>query len=155
MLNYQNEMLMQQHLIASRAKKDNTVVKTIAVLTALFLPGTFIAVYLPFPYSSYHLPLTSYPLLLFPSPSQPFHFHPVEKIQFRGTDAKAKKTVFSVPVFTWNEPSPFGRHFMIYWYFTVPITTVLVVGFSVWFAKMWWDDRRAEREVRGDGDGGC
>ena len=42
---------------------------------------------------------------------------------------------------------------MIYWYFTAPITTVLVVGFSVWFAKMWWDDRRAEREVRGDGDG--
>lgn len=108
MLNYQNRMLTQQHLIASRAKRDNTVMKTIAVLTALFLPGTFIA------------------------------------------------TVFSVPVFTWSEPSPFGPHFMMYWYFTVPITTVLVVGFSVWFTKMWWDDRRAEREVRrgGDGDAG-
>jgi len=45
---YQIEMLKQQELIASRTKRDNTVMKVIAVLTALFLPGTFIAVSLVF-----------------------------------------------------------------------------------------------------------
>jgi Mg2+ and Co2+ transporter CorA len=41
---YQTEMLARQELIAVRTKRDNTVMKVIAVLTALFLPGTFIAV---------------------------------------------------------------------------------------------------------------
>ena len=41
---YQVKMLKQQELIAFRTKLDNTVMKVIAVLTALFLPGTFIAV---------------------------------------------------------------------------------------------------------------
>jgi hypothetical protein len=41
---------------------------------------------------------------------------------------------------------------MIYWYFTGPITTTLVVGFSAWFAKTWWDDRMRERRERREGD---
>ena len=41
---YQTEMLARQELIAVRTKRDNTVMKAIAVLTAFFLPGTFIAV---------------------------------------------------------------------------------------------------------------
>ena len=45
---YQNKMLKQQELIASRTKRDNTVMKVIAVLTSLFLPGTFVAVSLVF-----------------------------------------------------------------------------------------------------------
>jgi len=40
-------MLKQQQLIAFRAKRDNSVMKVIAVLSAFFLPGTFIAVNLP------------------------------------------------------------------------------------------------------------
>lgn len=47
-IEYQVKMLKQQELIASRTKRDNTVMKVIAVLTALFLPGTFIAVSLVF-----------------------------------------------------------------------------------------------------------
>lgn len=34
---------------------------------------------------------------------------------------------------------------MTYWYFTVPITTILVVGFSAWFVKMWYDDKQEEK----------
>jgi hypothetical protein len=41
---YQTQMLARQEFIAVRTKRDNTVMKVIAVLTALFLPGTFIAV---------------------------------------------------------------------------------------------------------------
>lgn len=43
-IEYQVKMLKQQELVAIRTKRDNTVMKVIAVLTALFLPGTFIAV---------------------------------------------------------------------------------------------------------------
>lgn len=43
-LESQGKMLRQQELIAFRTKRDNAVMKVIAVLTALFLPGTFIAV---------------------------------------------------------------------------------------------------------------
>lgn len=48
MIEYQVQMLRAQQLIASRTKRDNTVMKVIAVLTSLFLPGTFIAVSLGF-----------------------------------------------------------------------------------------------------------
>jgi Mg2+ and Co2+ transporter CorA len=41
---YQTEMLENQELIAQRTMRDSTVMKVIAILTALFLPGTFIAV---------------------------------------------------------------------------------------------------------------
>ena len=37
-------MLKQQEFIVAQTKRDNTVMKVIVVLTALFLPGTFIAV---------------------------------------------------------------------------------------------------------------
>jgi Mg2+ and Co2+ transporter CorA len=41
---YQAKMLEQQEIIASQTKRDNTIVKIIAVLTALFLPATVTAV---------------------------------------------------------------------------------------------------------------
>jgi hypothetical protein len=44
MMRFQVRMLVAQELIASRTKRDNTVMKVIAVLTSLFLPGAFIAV---------------------------------------------------------------------------------------------------------------
>ena len=31
---------------------------------------------------------------------------------------------------------------MTYWYFTAPITATFVIGFSAWFVKMWFDDKR-------------
>ena len=37
-------MLEQQEFVVAQTKRDNTVMKVIAILTALFLPGTFIAV---------------------------------------------------------------------------------------------------------------
>lgn len=40
---------------------------------------------------------------------------------------------------------------MTYWYFTAPVTTVLVLGFTLWFAKMWYDDRRKERAEKVEG----
>jgi hypothetical protein len=43
-IEYQVKMLKQQELIAFCTKRDNTVMKVIAVLIALFLPGAFIAV---------------------------------------------------------------------------------------------------------------
>lgn len=42
---FQMKMLQQQELIARGAKRDNSVMKVIAVLSAFFLPGTFIALY--------------------------------------------------------------------------------------------------------------
>jgi hypothetical protein len=54
-----------------------------------------------------------------------------------------------VPVFNWNEEDPRGPHFMTYWYFTAPITATLVIGFSAWFVKMWFDDKReAKRQAK-------
>ena len=44
MMKFQVRMLGAQELIASRTKRDSTVMKVIAVLTSLFLPGAFIAV---------------------------------------------------------------------------------------------------------------
>lgn len=41
---YHTEMLEKQEVIAERTKQDSKVMKVIAILTALFLPGTFIAV---------------------------------------------------------------------------------------------------------------
>ena len=43
-IEYQVKMLKQQEFIVARTKRDNTIMKVVAVLTALFLPGTFIAV---------------------------------------------------------------------------------------------------------------
>ncbi|CZR68850.1 uncharacterized protein PAC_18750 [Phialocephala subalpina] len=94
---YQTSMLKQQEIIVARTKRDNTVMKVIAVLTALFLPGTFIA------------------------------------------------TIFSMQVFNWDQENPIGPHFKTYWYFTAPITTVLVVGFSAWFLKMRYEDNLEEK----------
>ena len=58
-------------------------------------------------------------------------------------------------MFNWQQDNPIGKHFRTYWYFTAPITTILVVGFSIWFLKMWHDDkekekRRAKGELRED-----
>ena len=53
--------------------------------------------------------------------------------------------MFSVLVFNWDEENPIGPHFRTYWYFTAPITTILVVGFSAWFLKMWYDDKLEEK----------
>jgi len=43
-IKYQTKMLEQQEFVVAQTKRDNTVMKVIAILTALFLPGTFIAV---------------------------------------------------------------------------------------------------------------
>ncbi|KAN0095108.1 hypothetical protein V8E51_015819 [Hyaloscypha variabilis] len=96
-IEYQTSMFEQQEIIVAQTKRDNAVMKVIAVLSALLLPGTFIA------------------------------------------------TLFSVPVFNWDQENPIGPHFKTYWYFTAPITTVLVVGFSAWFLKMWYDDNLEEK----------
>ena len=40
----QLKMLKQQEFIVARTKRDSTIMKVVAFLTALFLPGTFIAV---------------------------------------------------------------------------------------------------------------
>lgn len=56
--------------------------------------------------------------------------------------------MFSVPVFNWDQENPIGPHFKTYWYFTAPVTTILVVGFSLWFLKMRYDDDRGEKERR-------
>jgi Mg2+ and Co2+ transporter CorA len=37
-------MLQKQEVIATRTKRDGTVMKVLALLTAVFLPMTFIAV---------------------------------------------------------------------------------------------------------------
>jgi hypothetical protein len=44
MLKKQEVILLNQEIIAKRAKLDGTVTKWIAILTAALLPGTFIAV---------------------------------------------------------------------------------------------------------------
>ena len=115
-------MLEQQEFVVAQTKRDNTVMKVIAVLTALFLPGTFIAA----------------------CAVNPLHLENWLKL--------SNQTVFSVPVFNWDQENPIGPHFKTYWYFTAPITTVLVVGLSAWLLKMHYDDRleekrRKQREV--------
>jgi hypothetical protein len=62
---YQNDMLTKQEIIlqnqaiiAKKAKLDGTVTKWIAILTALLLPGTFIAVGVT---TSQNDPVTDFP----------------------------------------------------------------------------------------------
>jgi Mg2+ and Co2+ transporter CorA len=43
-IEYQTSMFEQQEIIVAQTKRDNAVMKVIAVLSALLLPGTFIAV---------------------------------------------------------------------------------------------------------------
>jgi hypothetical protein len=116
---YQTEMLENQELIAQRTMRDSTVMKVIAILTALFLPGTFIAVRPRHP-------------SLAPTGSADRYF--------------AIQILFTVPVFHWDDEDPIQPHLITYWIFTVPITTTFVVGFSIWFAGIWRQERREEKE---------
>ena len=58
MLKKQESILQNQGIIAKKAKLDGTVTKWIAILTALLLPGTFIAVGVP---TSKNDPVTDLP----------------------------------------------------------------------------------------------
>lgn len=53
-----------------------------------------------------------------------------------------------MPIFNWSEADPRGPHFMTYWYLKVTITATLVVEFSVWFVKMWYDRQAENRPAK-------
>jgi hypothetical protein len=58
----------------------------------------------------------------------------------------AIQILFTVPVFHWDDEDPIQPRLITYWIFTVPITTTFVVGFSIWFAGIWRQERREEKE---------
>ncbi|KAK1961815.1 hypothetical protein LY78DRAFT_661793 [Colletotrichum sublineola] len=104
--------------IATNAGLDSTAMKTLAVVTMVFLPPTFIAVSFPSPF-------------------------PVQLLCLKVTSGGAPQTLFSMSMFDWQGFSSAaaagdtGRtvvpEFWIYWAVSVPLTLAIVVGWRVWW----------------------
>jgi hypothetical protein len=91
--------------IAAASSRDSAAMKTLAFLTTLFLPGTFIA------------------------------------------------TIFSTGMFDWKVGSDdkdsgdsrvVSKLFWVYWAFTVPLTTLVGVGWRVWWS---WEKKHFDDDV--------
>jgi hypothetical protein len=63
--------------------KDSSAMKTIAIMTMIFLPGTFFA------------------------------------------------TLFAVPSLKWDKPDVIQENFWVYWAFTLPVTAVVILVWTV------------------------
>jgi hypothetical protein len=138
--------------IAAASKRDSSAMKIIAMLTTLFLPGTFIAVSLTPGYQRFDQKMLI----------QIFNM---------------MKTIFAMPLFDWQNPSinnVTNQHFWIYWAVTGPLTLaimVLVISWALWNrsnlrAEVWRARRGAdekpttdngsskeERSIPGNGEG--
>jgi hypothetical protein len=107
--------------IAASSKKDSSAMKTIAVLTMLFLPATFVAVSSSI--QEVQLPLTRIFQALFAMPLLDW-------------DAK-------------NGSSVFKARFKYYWAVTIPLTFILILVWSLILLLPWkrwvlWQDSRSE-----------
>jgi hypothetical protein len=97
-------------VIAVESKKDSSAMKTIAVLSMLFLPGTFVAV----------------------SVSKSFTFLPLPA-------ANACKAIFAMPVFNWDgNGGPISNVGLKYYVaVALPLTSVVLVLWSLAMVLPW------------------
>jgi hypothetical protein len=92
--------------MAATSSRDSSAMKTLAFITTLFLPGTFVAVRPPLP-----LPLT--PLLTYPQTVFSTSF-------FNWQSA--------------SPPRLLSPYFWIYWAFTIPLTLLVALSWRLWWA---------------------
>jgi hypothetical protein len=112
--------------IATATKKDGSAMKTIAVLTMVFLPGTYVAV-----------------SLLEAADQEANANNELTKLQ----------ALFAMPLFNWdaeNGSSVLTARFKYYWAVTIPLTFVLILIWSLLLLLPWrrwiptaWDTRRS------------
>lgn len=105
-------------VVAQAAKDDSTSMRTLALLSTVFLPGTFISV----SSRASYMPTLS-------------------------TDGP-HKALFSTTMFDWKaQPgaSVVSHRFWIYWAFTVPITLLVFAGCMIWLRE---EKNRDQRHIR-------
>lgn len=141
--------------IAAAAKRDSLAMKTVSMLTLIFLPGTFVAVILPFSFC-YFLPFYFLPK----SPPSPPHLlpqntknqlnpHPPPKQQNQQTPPSSENTktnkpltpkkqaIFSAGIFHFERASTNIVSDLWWVYFVVSgLLTLVTVG--VWLLYMRW-----------------
>ena len=106
--------------MAATSSQDSTAMKTLAFITTLFLPATFVAV------SPFSLPIP------------------------QATLTNYCQTVFSTGMFNWQSsvPSSSSRivssYFWIYWAFTIPLTIIVAFSWRLWWA---WEKRCLDQDV--------
>ncbi|KAI9799361.1 MAG: hypothetical protein M1833_004060 [Piccolia ochrophora] len=123
------EVARDSKSLAAASKRDSSAMKSVAVVTIVFLPGTFLSVSLPVTASS----LPSLP------PQQ---------------SADTKKTLFAMPVFDWESSNghlAVNNNFWIYWAFNVPLTVLTVAIWITWMRRDSLLKRRLEKEARASG----
>jgi hypothetical protein len=107
--------------MAATSSRDSSAMKTLAFITTVFLPGTFVAVRSP-------LHSLQSPLLTFSS----------------------SQTIFSTGLFNWqaqaqtSSPRLLSPYFWIYWAFTIPLTLLVAFSWRMWWA---WEKRHLDHDV--------
>ncbi len=114
--------------LAEASKRDSTAMKIIALLTTIFLPGTFLAVPKQPPC---------------PRCSRPF--------------ADRSQTFFAMPLFNWSAStmSDVGTsHLWLYWAVAIPATVVLIVAVGAFAFIQDRKNKEATRKARDNVGGG-
>ena len=112
--------------IARASKRDSSAMKAIAVITAFFLPGTFIAV-IDFAFVF----IVSCNLLTLHCMADEYY-----------------QALFSMPFFDWSSNQVILPHFYIYWAFTGPLTVLVHALHAAW---TWF---KIVQHANEDGPGG-
>jgi len=87
------------------ASTDNQIMKSITLLTMIFLPATFISV------------------------------SPARNVYSRGTTNLYLKALFSTTFFSFTEDGwQFSHSFWIYWVIVVPLTVVVLISWRLWLS---------------------
>jgi hypothetical protein len=99
-------------LIANASKRDSSAMKVLAVVTMVFLPGTFVAV-----------------STIFVSPPN------FEGARMASALLKSLQSFFAIPMFNWDATEGekvVENRFYIYWAVTIPLTIVVLAVWAIW-----------------------
>lgn len=113
--------------IAEATKRDSAAMKSIALLTMVFLPPTFVAV------SSF---TKSHPYLHSLTPNKTFF----------------SMTMFewSPPEFTQDEMRPLSNYLWVYWVVAVPLTGAVLLSWRLWMLHEHRTFRREQDALKGN-----
>lgn len=111
--------------LAAASKRDSSAMKVIAVLTALFLPGTCIAVSV--------------------------EGAPRKGVLSSDSKCPRAQTLFAMPILNWNAFSMrdvMTSHFWLYWAVTIPLTIVVMAIVGAYGLVQARENRRAADKAR-------
>lgn len=122
--------------MAAASSRDSAAMKTLAFLTTLFLPGTFIATVFSTGMFNWHID----------SESQ-------RAATERANDSQSQANNLELP-----EESTISNLFWVYWAVSIPLTILVAIGWRVWWSL---EKKRFDRDVNaeinavdsGDGNG--